>query len=423
LTIARAPRDNRGVASDASAPRAAPPSGSRRPRRRPRQKTFVPKSARPPSARALAARRRTRRATLLWALGGGFAAVAVAALLVYVIYGRLRPRAASDEVVEVEWPSGATPEHAAELLVEEGLAESATALAVYLRATGGTGAFVPGWHLLARGASPHELRELLTRASSRASIKVVVPEGFNRFDVAARLHKLRIAGRNAFLEATTDRELLDALGIERGGAVGAESAEGYLFPATYHLQLDSDARAVVRAMVAESDRRWAALSAAHAAGLASVAAPPLGWGRRQVLTLASLIEKEAAVDEERPLIASVFYNRLLDPGFKPRRLQSDPSSAYGCLVSPELAGCAGFAGKPLPSTNQDPNNRYSTYTHDDLPPGPIANPGERSIQAALAPAATRFLYFMGAGGGRHTFSETLAAHNEAVKRRRQATQD
>lgn len=348
--------------------------------------------------------------------------MAVAALLIFVVYGRLRPKAATDQLVEVEWPRGTTPEHAAELLVEEGLADNATALAVYLRATGGTEDFVPGWHLLVRGTSPLELRQMLTRAPARATAKVVVPEGFNRFDIAARLHKQKVAGKAAFLRATTDRELLDKLGIERGGAVGAESAEGYLFPATYQLPLDSDAGEVVSAMVAESDRRWAALASAHAAGLASVAAPPLSWGRRQVLTLASLVEKEAVVDDERPLIASVFYNRLLDPTFKPRRLQSDPSSAYGCLVEPQLAGCANFAGKPLPATNQDATNRYSTYTHDDLPPGPIANPGEESIQAALAPAATKFLYFMAAGGGRHSFSETLGAHNEAVKRRREATQ-
>ena len=118
------------MASDAPGPRAAPHAPRpRRPRRRGRAKSFAPKSTRAPVARP-PRKPRTRRATLLWALGGGAAAVVVAALLVYVVYGRLHPKAAADEVVELEWPRGATPEHAAEVLVEEGLAESATAMAV-----------------------------------------------------------------------------------------------------------------------------------------------------------------------------------------------------------------------------------------------------------------------------------------------------
>jgi UPF0755 protein len=200
--------------------------------------------------------------------------------------------------------------------------------------------------------------------------------------------------------------------------VGAESAEGYLFPATYEFPKDADAREVVQRLVKESDRRWEALLEARKDGFAALQSS-LGWGRREVLTLASMIEKEAAVDDERPLIASVFLNRLLDPGFHPKRLQSDPTSSYGCIAWPEEApSCADFAGKPTPAVNQDPKNRYSTYVRSGLPPGPIANPGARSIEAALAPSATRYLYFVASGGGRHTFSESLDAHNGAVRRQK-----
>jgi UPF0755 protein len=181
--------------------------------------------------------------------------------------------------------------------------------------------------------------------------------------------------------------------------------------------LDSDPRLVVRRLVAESDKRWAALLAAHEDGFASLRAS-LGFGRREVLTLASIVEKEAVVDEERPVIASVFLNRLLDPAFKSHRLQSDPTAMYGCVAAPDEApSCAGYSGKATPAINNDPKNRYSTYTHSKLPPGPIANPGAKSIEAVLAPAATRFLFFVAAGRGRHTFSETLDAHNEAVRKR------
>jgi len=350
------------------------------------------------------------------------ATVGLLSLLVYVVYGRWRSQKHADDLVELDLPAGLGPEAVAELLETEGLVESAEAFAVFLRATGGTEGFLAGPHLLSPASSAWELRRLLSRSADRPTAKVIIPEGFNRFDVAARLHKLRVAGKNAFLSATTDANLLDELGIERGGAVGAESAEGYLHPATYDLPLDSDPHDLVRRLVTEADRRWTVLAAQHAAGVASLGAPPLGWGRRQVLTLASIIEKEAAVDDERPVIASVFLNRLLDPAFKPKRLQSDPTSAYGCLLMRDLPGCSDFNGRPTPASNQDSSNRYSTYTHEGLPPGPIANPGLRSIEAVLAPAATRFLYFVAAGGGRHTFSESLSGHNEAVRRRRDANQ-
>jgi UPF0755 protein len=262
---------------------------------------------------------------------------------------------------------------------------------------------------------------MLSRAPGRPTARVTVPEGFSRFDIAARLEKQRVVSKSAFVRASADPILLDELGIERGGAVGAESAEGYLFPATYELPLDADPREVVRRLVAEADKRWAALAASHASSLATLRAS-LGFGRREILTMASMIEKEAAVDDERPLIASVFLNRLLDPTFKPRRLQSDPTAAYGCVAAPEEApSCAGFSGKITPAINRDPKNRYSTYTNDGLPPGPIANPGARAIEAVLAPAATKYLYFVAKGGGRHTFSEDLEQHNEAVRKLRAAS--
>lgn len=320
--------------------------------------------------------------------------------------------------VEIDWPAGLDPVEAAALLAARGLVRSEAATAMYLRATGGTADFVPGRHLLSEGISPRDLRRLLSRAPDRPAARLTIPEGWSRFEIAGRLEKLRIAGAKAFLAASADAELLDALGIEAAGAVGAESAEGYLFPATYELRVDSDARDVVRRLVSEADRRWKALAAQHKDGLAALGST-LSWGRREVLTLASMVEKEAVVDDERPLIASVFLNRLLDPGFRSRKLQSDPTSSYGCAAFPDEApSCASFAGKPTPAVVRDPANRYSTYAHPGLPPGPIGNPGERSIAAVLAPAATKYLYFVAAGGSRHTFSDNLGQHNEGVRKLR-----
>ncbi len=349
---------------------------------------------------------------MLW---GAAALVATLALaLAGLLLGYGRTHGSGNRAVEIDWPAGLSSEEAAALLEDRGLVESRDTMAVFLRATGGTGELVPGPHLLFGGATPWELRRLLSRSMFRPSAKVTLPEGFNRFDVAARLEKLRVAGRGAFLAASADSALLAELKV----AAPAESAEGYLFPATYELGLDSDPREIVRRLVAESDKRWEILSARHLETATQLQAT-LGWGRREILVVASMIEKEAAVDDDRPLIASVFVNRLIDPEFKTRKLQSDPTSSYGCIAWPaEAPSCADFAGKPTPAMNRDPRNRYSTYTHPGLPPGPIANPGGKSIEAALSPSPTRFLYFVATGGGRHTFSETYDAHNDAVQRGR-----
>jgi UPF0755 protein len=394
------------------------PSSSAARRRRGRGRA---REAKPADPGANARRPRTWRERLaqpsprlrgaLWALGALAATLALAVLGLLLGYGR--SRGAGDRTVEVDWPPGLSCEDAAALLAERGLVESRETMALFLRASGGTEDLVPGPHLLFTGATPWELRRLLARSMFRPSAKVTIPEGFTRFDVAARLEKLRVAGRSAFLAASADPALLGDLKI-----APAESAEGYLFPATYELGLDSDPRDIVRRLVAEADKRWDVLAARHREGAEHLHAT-LGWGRREILIVASMIEKEAAVDDDRPLIASVFVNRLLDPEFKTHKLQSDPTSSYGCVAWPaEAPSCAEFSGKPTPAMNRDPRNRYSTYTHPGLPPGPISNPGAKSIEAALSPPQTRFLYFVATGGGRHTFSDTYDAHNDAIQRGR-----
>ncbi|MRG93369.1 endolytic transglycosylase MltG [Polyangium spumosum] len=381
----------------------------------------APAPSPPPSPRKKPRARLSRRArSALFALAGAAGAVVASLLVLVVGYGHLH---APDEgaVVEVDWPAGLDSDQAAALLARHGLVRSEGATAMFFRTTGGTAAFVPGPHLLAQGLDPWDLRRLLERSPKRPTVRVTIPEGFHRFDIATRLEKLRVAGKGAFLRASADPRLLDELGIERKGALGVESAEGYLFPATYEFPIDADPRDVLRRLVTEADRRWATLAVRHAAGVASLRST-LGFGRREILILASIVEKEAVQADERPLIASVFLNRLLDPGFRPKRLQSDPTAAYACFSEPDVVpACAGFSGKITPAINRDSKNRYSTYVNDGLPPGPIANPGAPSIEAVLSPAATKYLYFVAKGGGRHTFSEALAEHNEAVRKLRAAT--
>ncbi len=386
-------------------------------RRRRASPVTPPDGAAPSPPRKPRARLSRRQRAALFAFAGASGTVLVALLFLVFGYGHLETPDAG-AAVEIDWPSGLDSDQAAALLARSGLVRSENAMAMFLRTTGGTKSFVPGPHLLAQGLDPWDLRRLLERSPTRPTTRVTIPEGYHRFDIGVRLEKLGVAGKHAFLHASADPLLLDELGIERKGALGIESAEGYLFPATYDFPLDADPREVVRRLVTEADRRWATIAVQHAAGFASLR-NTLGYGRREILILASIVEKEAAQPDERSLIASVFLNRLLDPTFKPKRLQSDPTAAYACIVEPDaVPACAGFSGKITPAINRDSKNRYSTYVNDGLPPGPIANPGLPSIEAVLAPSATKYLYFVAKGGGRHTFSEALEQHNEAVRKLR-----
>jgi UPF0755 protein len=332
--------------------------------------------------------------------------VTVLGLLLFVYPGTRGPGAGRD--VEAAFPGDDSAEQLAGRLAAAGLVEHPRLFLWYLRVSGGAPKVAAGAHLLTDDLSPREILQRLERRGRGARMRVTFPEGFTRFDMAKRLQAQHVCSAKAFLDATADRALLTELRID------GESAEGFLFPATYDLPADGDASEVVRRMKAEFEKRWASLEQAHASGLLDLEGS-LGWRRRDVVVLASMVEKEAAVDEERPVIASVFLNRLRDPAFKRKVLQSDPTSGYGCVAHREkIPACASFTGKITHDINMDPANEYSTYVHERLPPGPIANPGAKSLAAVLSPASTRFLFFVARGEGRHTFSESLDAHNAAV---------
>jgi UPF0755 protein len=145
----------------------------------------------------------------------------------------------------------------------------------------------------------------------------------------------------------------------------------------------------------------------------------------ELVTLASIVEREARAPDERAVIAGVFMNRLTDPSFRPRRLQSDPTAAYGCLVAGDrVPSCAEYDGRRVtPAMLRDPENPYSTYRREGLPPGPICSPGLEALKAALAPQAHDYFYFVTKGGGRHAFSHALGDHNARVAEARQAAQE
>jgi UPF0755 protein len=362
------------------------------------------KRASPLRARAEGKVPPSRRRTLAIAAG-----VLVAIVLLAVIAIPYRRARGEGRPVDVELPAGATDREVVARLEAAGVVRDPNLFALYLRVRGGARPS-PGRHLLADDLSFVEILRRLRRDPSAARVKVTIPEGFDKFEIARRLRERRVCDDRAFLEATTDPGLLAELELE------GSSAEGWLFPTTYELPADSDGAEIVRRMVKTGKARLDRLIDAAPEALPRLAS--LGFGRREVVILASIVEKEAVVDDERPLIASVFLNRLRDPSATGGRLEADPTAAYGCRAGAPTPACAAWLAsgsrRPNAAIEHDRENLWSTYTHAGLPPTAIANPGEKSLAAVLAPAPSKYLFFVARGGGRHTFSETRAAHEKAT---------
>jgi len=311
--------------------------------------------------------------------------------------------------VEVRVEEGEDIDAAAARLEAAGVVESAWLFAAYVRLLGADDDLRTGALGLTDRMTPAEVANKVAHGLARSDVRVTVPEGFNRFEIARRLEVNGVCPAQAFLEATQDPQVLADVEVR------AASAEGYLFPDTYDLRGDMRPRAVVGRMVNTFNRKTLPLLDSYAADLAELRRE-LRFGLPEVLTLASIVEKEAAVAEERPIIAGVFLNRLLSPDFRPRRLQADPTVSYGCLVAPDVsAACRAFDGRHITrSMLGDTSNPYNTYRMEGLPPGPIANPGLDSVRAVLRARHHGYFYFVARGGGRHHFSVTLEEHNRAV---------
>jgi UPF0755 protein len=220
---------------------------------------------------------------------------------------------------------------------------------------------------------------------------VTVPEGWTIYDIANQLEHQGICSRQDFLAAARDTSLISDL------APHAKSLEGFLFPSTYQFTRRTTCEKVAATMVRHFRTVWSNLQVSRFPQLPGEMTP------KDAVTLASLVERETPNAEERPLVAGVFYNRLRHS----YPLQCDPTVQYAML----LAGRVVLDVKPADLRIDSP---YNTYEHPGLPPGPIANPGEASLRAALSPSATDYLYFVANDQGGHFFSRTLAEHNKNV---------
>jgi UPF0755 protein len=249
-----------------------------------------------------------------------------------------------------------------------------------------------------------------TVADGRVYVReLVIPEGYSMFDIADLVAREDFLSRDDFLAAASDPAPIRDL------APNAKSLEGFLFPATYGFPRHPSGQAMVDAMVKRFRQEWSTISEQPPpaqqpnaqqpyAQPSSAQFPPL----EKVVTLASLVERETPIPDERPLVAGVFANRLRQ-GVP---LQCDPTVVYALELAGQYTGTLEAREIPFDSP-------YNTYRHTGLPPGPIANPGEASLRAAMAPTKTDYLYFVANTEGGHFFSKTLEEHNRNVAKYRQ----
>src|SRR3954467_7505174 len=313
---------------------------------------------------------------------------ALVAVCVFVAACAGQPHGAPVRVIV---PRGATFGQAADSLARTGVVGSRKLFALYGRIVGGDRNIKPGTYLLKHGTPWNDIIDALNGGHGLVNT-VTIPEGWSIAQITPALARTLKVPADSVAAAVRDTALLARLDVP------SPTLEGYLFPDTYAFPIGTTARQAVREMVYSFERRWKP-------SWDSVALA-MKINRNDLVTMASIVEKEARLPEERPVIAAVYYNRLR----KGMLLQADPTVQYalghhvGRVLYKDLA-----VASP-----------YNTYVHKGLPPGPVASPGAASLSAAANPAAVPYLYFVASPDGHHEFRTTLEEHTSAVRQVRAA---
>jgi len=323
-------------------------------------------------------------------------AIAVTAVLLFIallgavaMAGSLRwallPPMASAPPAIFDVRPGASLGSVASDLESRGVIRSAFAFELLARYRGVDGALQLGEYEVSAALPPAEILDRI--AAGRVVVhEVVIPEGLAASQIALRLEAAGLANAAEFAAFASDPASAESLGVE-----GA-SLEGYLFPETYRLPRGLSVRAIAKLLVDQFLKVWREIEPqARRQDLSML----------EVVTLASIVEKETAVPRERPLIASVFRNRL-ERGM---RLETDPTVIYGI---------SDFDGNLRRRDLENAGNPYNTYQNPGLPPGPIANPGADALRAVVHPAESDYLFFVSRNDGTHVFSKTYTEHVQAV---------
>jgi UPF0755 protein len=291
--------------------------------------------------------------------------------------------------VEVEIPQGATYKQAINILYTNNLIRDKNLFIVLGKLTGLDRKIRYGYYSFLGKMSPFQVFRRL-KSGRIIEYEITVVEGDTLLEIGEKLAAYKISPVDEFNRLVRDEDLRDLLEIN------APSLEGYLFPQTYRVPKGAHPKNVLKLMVETLRQEFTDELRKRA--------EKIRWSENRVLTLASIIEKEAITDEERPLISAVYHNRIK----KGMPLQADPTAIYGVKSSKERITISDLKKK----------TDYNTYVIKGLPPGPIASPGLKSIKAALYPANVPYLYFVSQGNGTHYFSRTWEEHAAAIKRLR-----
>jgi UPF0755 protein len=371
-----------------TAPAAAPQDASPEAPRSPAERRIAAPPPRSPSRREqrrLAKRRRRRRGNspFIVALDSAVTLLVLALLAVlagyYMVAHELSAPGPLAQAKAVIIPKGAGSRDMGQLLENNGVIDNHWMFVAGVETAGDRGKLKAGEYLIPAHAS---IREIVALIASGKVMEhpITIPEGL------------------------TSEQIVDRLRAEPvlSGQIDAIPPEGSLLPETYNVPRGTSRQALLATMAEKDKDLVEKIWDNRKPGL------PL-TSREQLVTLASIVEKETGVASERPLVAAVFINRLR----KGMRLQSDPTTIYG------LVGGKGSLGRPLTRDDLETQNRYNTYVIRGLPPGPITNPGRASLEAAAHPANTNDLYFVADGSGGHAFAATLAAHHRNVEHLRE----
>lgn len=314
------------------------------------------------------------------------AAVAIGVWLAYGIFLPIKPGEPKFVLLRPGWSARRIGKE----LKSAGVIRSANAFAV-LHYLNPRKSLKAGEYRFETAENAIEVRDRLARGDIYTHT-VVVPEGYNMFDIAQAVQDAGLGSAQEFLNfAHTDTALIHNLDPQ------AQTLEGYLFPDTYEFTRTQSMRDIVATMVKRFQQE------AKAIGLHD--------NVHTVVTMASIVEKETAAPDERPTVASVYYNRLN----KHMGLAADPTIVYAAMLAGRYRGT-------IYQSDLQSDSPYNTYKYAGLPPGPISNPGVASLQAAMSPAKTTYLYFVadGSGNGHHRFSSTYEEHEKNVLAYRRA---
>ena len=323
-----------------------------------------------------------------------FAVVGVVlSCFVYIAVQLFLPLPVGNKNIEVEIPKGSTFRQAVEVFSKEGLIRDKNLFLFMGRISRIDRKIRAGYYSIYKTMNSLDLLKVLRRGQI-IEYEVTVVEGDSLREVSEKLAEKGIADREDLARLFSDRNYLSSYGIN------ASSCEGYLFPDTYKVPKGMDPKEAIGMMINRMREKYSDKLKARAA--------EIGFSEKEVLTLASIVEKEAITDEERPLISAVYHNRLR----KKMLLQADPTAIYGVKSSKEKI------------TSEDLRRKtpYNTYVISGLPPGPIASPGIKSITAALYPAKVSYVYFVSNNDGTHRFSISAEEHEIAVRAYREKKQ-